>query len=530
MKTYIGVYLCSVVLALAITPVVIWLARRMGAMDYPGVRSIHKKAVPRIGGVAIFVSSMCLILLGMYLRNDIGAAFREAHRQLATLLGSATFVFLVGLADDLKGLPARFKFLAELAAAGALCLGGVRIDTLGIRDHSVISLGWLGCPLTLLWVVGITNAINLSDGLDGLAAGISAITSAVIAILAIYRGNVIMAVFALALAGSLSGFLFFNFHPAKVFMGDCGSLFLGFILAASSVMCMTKSSALVGLTLPALALGIPIFDTLFSMLRRYLERRSLFAPDRGHFHHRLLDLGLHQRHAVMTIYVLTLLSSGLGLFMMVSHDPGSLIVFGGALLLLLVVFRVVGAVRLRETLVRLQARYRISRQERAQRAMFEHAQLQLQQARDVDQWWQAICETAGQMGFAWVARTRTFGDGRTATDFWQAPVRTPVVSRLLQMTVPYGGVPEEAAQKFEIAVCVNNSLEDACHRASLFGRLIDTPGIAEVAAAHRAGRGSRPNGSEWTTAGFGRDAAAVAEPTTRFLTSAREDRLPWHEP
>lgn len=482
MRTYLCVYLGAALLAVAITPVVIWLARRMGAMDYPGVRSIHKKAVPRIGGVAIFVSSMCLILFTVYLRNDIGAAFREAHLQLATLLGSAAFVFLVGLADDWKGLPARFKFLAELVAAGALCLGGVRIDTIGIMAHSAISLGWLGYPLTVLWVVGITNAVNLSDGLDGLAAGISAIASAVIAILAMYGGNVIMAVFALALAGSLSGFLFFNFHPAKVFMGDCGSLFLGFILAASSVMCLTKSSAVVGLTLPVLTLGIPIFDTLCSMLRRYLERRSLFAPDRGHFHHRLLDLGLHQRHAVMIIYVLTLLSSGLGLLMIAIQDIGSLLVFGGVLLLLLGVFRVVGAVRLRETVVCLQARYRIARQERAQRATFEHAQLQLQQVHDIDQWWQAICETAGQMGFAWVTRTRTCGDGRTATDFWQAPTPTPEVSHLLQMTVPYGGAREEAAQRFEIAVCIDDSLEDACRRASLFGRLIDTPGAAGTAA------------------------------------------------
>jgi UDP-GlcNAc:undecaprenyl-phosphate/decaprenyl-phosphate GlcNAc-1-phosphate transferase len=386
----------------------------------------------------------------------------------------------VGLIDDLRGLPASIKFLAELLAAGVLCVAGVRIDEIGITDRSAISLPWLGYPLTLLWVVGITNAINLSDGLDGLAAGISAIASTVIAILAMYGGNVIMAVFALALAGSLSGFLVFNFHPAKVFMGDCGSLFLGFIIAASSVMCMTKSTAIIGLTLPALALGIPIFDTLLSMLRRFLERRSMFAPDRSHFHHRLLDMGFHHQHAVMIIYVLTLLSSGLGLLMIVAQDAGALIVFAGILLLLLLAFRVVGAVGLKETLARLQERYKISQKQRVQRITFERAQLRFQQARDVSQWWQAICETAGQLGFAWVSLTRIGMDGRTETDLWHAPSTTPSLSRVLRMTVPCGDGQEHARQEFEIAICIDGSLEDACHRASFFGRLIDAHGASEV--------------------------------------------------
>jgi UDP-GlcNAc:undecaprenyl-phosphate GlcNAc-1-phosphate transferase len=479
--TSLGVYLGSAFLALITTPAVIRLARWIGAVDHPNARSVHKQPTPRIGGVAIFISSMCVIVGILCLCNSVGEASGDTRWQLVTLLGSAAFVFLVGLADDLKGVPARFKFLAELIAAGALCFAGVRIDVIGITDHFVLSLHWLGCPLTLLWVVGITNAINLSDGLDGLAAGISAIASGVIAILAMYRGNVIMAVFALALTGSLSGFLVFNFHPAKIFMGDCGSLFLGFIIAASSVMCMTKSSAVVGLTLPALALGIPIFDTLFSMLRRYLERRSLFAPDRGHFHHRLLDLGMHQRHAVMIIYMLTLLSSGLGLLMIVTRDVGALIVLGGILFLLLVAFRVVGAVRLRETLTRLRERYRFSQQERVQRTAFENAQLRFRQVRDASQWWQAICEAASQMGFAWVSLTRTCGDGRVETEFWEAPAIQPTASRILRMTVPYGNGQEETTQKFEIAICIDDSLEDACRRASLFGRLIDTHGAAKTA-------------------------------------------------
>jgi UDP-GlcNAc:undecaprenyl-phosphate GlcNAc-1-phosphate transferase len=477
MHTYLGVCLGATLLALMTTPLVIRLARRVHAVDHPTVRSVHRKPTPRIGGVAIFVSSLGPILSVLYLRNDIGVAFRDIRVQVVTLLGAATFVFLIGLVDDLRRLPARFKFLAELGAAGALCAAGVRISEIGVTDGWVVPLGRLGVPLTLLWVVGITNAVNLSDGLDGLAAGISAIACAVIAILAIHSGSVIMAVFALALVGSLGGFLFFNFNPARIFMGDCGSLFLGFIIAASSVMCMTKSSAVIGLALPALALGIPIFDTLFSMLRRFLERRSLFAPDRSHFHHRLLDLGFHQRYAVIVIYLMTLLSAGLGLFMLVSHDLSSLVVFGCILILLLVLFRVVGAVRLGETLARLQERYKLSQRQRVQRTAFEHGQLRIQQDRNAGQRWQTICEVARHMDFAWVALTTTGGDGRVETERWQSTEGKANKLRILRMTIPCRDGHEGARREFEVAIRVDGSLEDACRRASLFGRLIDAHGI-----------------------------------------------------
>ena len=242
--------------------------------------------------------------------------------QIVVLLASATGVFLIGLIDDIRHLPVLPKFLVEVLGATALCLVGVRIDSIDFTGGQVLHLGWLGCPLTLLWIVGVTNAVNMSDGLDGLAAGVAAIACGVIAVFAIHgstihtglaqSNDVMMALFSLALLGGLSGFLFFNFNPAKVFMGDCGSLFIGFTIASASVMCVSKSSALVGLTLPALALGIPIFDTLFSMLRRFLERRSLFAPDGSHFHHQLLRLGLNQRRAVIIIYAVTLVAAGSG--------------------------------------------------------------------------------------------------------------------------------------------------------------------------------------------------------------------------
>jgi UDP-N-acetylmuramyl pentapeptide phosphotransferase/UDP-N-acetylglucosamine-1-phosphate transferase len=476
MITYLCVYLGSLALALLGTPLVIRLARRIGAVDRPGIRSVHKLPIPRIGGVAIFAAALVMIVSTIFVNNRIGQAFRDVQLQLATLLGLAALIFTIGLVDDLKGLPARVKFLAEVLSAVVLCLAGVRISDVALVDQWVLPLGEWGWLLTVLWIVGITNAVNLSDGLDGLAAGISAIACAVIAIFAIHSGQAIMGVFMLAMLGSLSGFLVFNFNPAKIFMGDCGSLSVGFIIAAASVMCTTKSAALVGLALPALALGVPIFDTLLSMLRRFLERRSLFAPDRSHFHHRLLDLGLQQRHAVLAIYLVTLIATGLGLFMMLSGSVNSLVIFGCILLLLVLIFRVVGAVHLHETITGLQEKYAYSRQQHQEKRTFESLQLQFRQVHDPTQWWQAICEAAQRMDFAWISLRTVYDDGRIEEELWRCSQPNPSLPGIVTMSIPLSNACAGASRRFEIAICVNGSIEAAGRRATLFGRLLDENG------------------------------------------------------
>jgi len=474
MKTYLTVYLSSALLALVVTPVVIWLARKLNAVNRPDVRTVHSKPIPRIGGVAIFVSATALVLCVLLLPNVVGQRFRIIKPQLVVLLSAATFIFAVGLIDDLKGLRASIKFLAELAAALIIYAIGIRIKSVAVADWLTIDFGWFSLPLTLLWIVGITNAVNLSDGLDGLAAGISAIACGVIAILAIQGGQVIMAVLMLALLGSLSGFLVFNFNPAKIFMGDCGSLFLGFTIASASVLSSMKSSALVGLALPMLALGIPIFDTLFSMLRRFLERRSVFSPDRSHFHHHLLALGLNQRHVVIVAYAVTCLFAGLGLFMMVTRSINTLVVFLCILLLLLLVFRVVGSVRLRETIFGLQKKYEFSSRRRREQMNFEQAQLYFRNARTFNDWWQAVCEAAKRMDFAWVSLKTMDEDGAERTEVWRlADSEPPDKSEVVVMNVPVRNHGLAGAMEFEIAILVNGSLESAGHRATLFSRLLD---------------------------------------------------------
>jgi UDP-GlcNAc:undecaprenyl-phosphate GlcNAc-1-phosphate transferase len=479
MKTYLFVYLGSGFLALLITPVVIWLARRLNVADVPNSRKVHAKPISRIGGVAILLSMMCLTIPVLFLSNVIGDAFRDILPELIVLLCAAGFIFFVGLIDDIrtKGLRARIKFLAQTVAAIAVCAVGIRIKSVAVADWLTLNFGWFSWPLTLLWIVGITNAVNLSDGLDGLAAGISAVACGAIAVFAVYSGQVVMAVLMLALLGSLTGFLFFNFNPAKIFMGDSGSMFLGFTIASSSVMCATKSSALIGLALPVLVLGIPIFDTLFSMLRRFLERRSMFAPDRSHFHHRLLNLGLKHRHVVIVIYAVTLLAAGLGMFMMVTRNSSSLIVFFCILLLLLLIFRVVGSVRLRETIAGLQKKYAITCQIKEEVRNFENLQLLFRRVQTFDDWWRAVCLAADKMDFAKVALPLRNADSLPYTLTWQRNDNGVGETEVVKMKIPVYPDKAEFGLSLEVDVNVNGSLESAGHRVTLFGRLIDEKSI-----------------------------------------------------
>ena len=469
-------------MSMGLTPAVIWLARRLGTVDAPNVRKIHSSSIPHIGGVAVFISMMTLIIPVLFLPNIIGVSFRDISAKVIVTLAASSFIFLIGLVDDLKRLRARHKLAAQLVAAIVVCSFGVRINAITISELLSINFGWFSWPLTILWIVGITNAINLSDGLDGLAAGISAVACGVIAIFSVYSGQVFMAVLMLALLGSLIGFLFFNFSPAKIFMGDCGSMFLGFTIASSSVICASKSSALVGLALPVLAMGIPIFDTLFSMLRRFLERRSMFAPDRSHFHHRLLDLGIKQREAVIVIYAVTVLAAGLGMFMMVTHNTNSLIVFICILLLLLLVFRVVGSVRLRETIDGLRKKYAVTSQTNEEVRSFEAAQLHFRRAETFEQWWEAISFAAESLEFSSVNMLLTNRDRTSNLLEWRSNGNTPNSMEILKVDLPVRDRRSGPPLNLKIEVCRDGSLEAAGRKVALFTRLVDETSLATLPA------------------------------------------------
>ena len=473
MKTYLSVYLGSSVLAIIITPIVIRVARQLNIIDTPDIRKVHSKPIPRIGGVAIFVSMMGLVIPVLFLPNIVGDSFRLIHSKIVVVLCVAGFIFFVGLVDDIRGLRVRTKLWIQITAAIIVCSAGIRIESIAITDWLILDFGWFSWPFTLFWIVGITNAINLSDGLDGLAAGISAVACGVIAILAICNNDVVMAVLMLALLGSLTGFLVFNFDPAKIFMGDSGSLFLGFTIASSSVLCATKTETVVGLALPILALGIPIFDTLFSILRRFIERRSLFTPDRSHFHHRLLALGLRQRQVVITAYFMTLLAVGLGMFMLFTRDAQTAIVFVCILLLLVLAFNVVGSIRLRETIAGLKRKYTISKQKKQEIENFERIELHFRQAKIFDQWWQAVCFAADKMDFVKGSLSVTNRDGTLRVLAWENDGEDIKGQDVVKMTVPVRDRRAGSSLELKVEVNINGSLESAGRKVALFSRLMD---------------------------------------------------------
>jgi len=308
-----------------LTPLLCRLAPRLGAIDKPNSRKVHHTFMPRLGGIAIYGGFLAAFwLLGCY-----------QHAYLGLFLGG-TFIMLVGMLDDIKGLSPWLKLAGQIVAASILVVFGVRVEFLTNPLEGVFILGKLAIPVTIFWVVGVTNALNLVDGLDGLAAGTSFIAAATIAVVAWLHGEVVVALLSLALAASILGFLPFNFYPARIFMGDSGSMFLGFNLAALAVIGLTKSATLISLFVPMVILGLPILDTFLAIIRRYLNHKPIFAPDKGHLHHRLLDYGLSQRQVVGIIYVVNVCLGGSAVLLSVlTTAQGTLILIALAVLILI---------------------------------------------------------------------------------------------------------------------------------------------------------------------------------------------------
>ncbi|WP_138419883.1 glycosyltransferase family 4 protein [Aquibacillus sediminis] len=285
------------VLAIVITPFVIKFAIKIGAVDQPNDRKVHKKIMPRMGGLAIYLSFVIGFLI--FLPQTISAW---------PIFVGAFIIILTGFIDDLKEISAKAKLSGQLLAALVTVLGGVQIDFVTLPFNLLggrIEFGFLAIPITILWIVGITNAINLIDGLDGLAAGVSSIALLTISGLAITMGEPLIALVGFIMLGSTLGFLVFNFHPAKIFMGDTGSLFLGYMVSVLATMGLFKNVAVFSLVVPIIILAVPIIDTLFAIIRRIVHNKPLSSPDKLHLHHCLLRLGFSHRQTVIIIYALS---------------------------------------------------------------------------------------------------------------------------------------------------------------------------------------------------------------------------------
>lgn len=303
---YAALLVVSFGVALALTPWTRALGLRRSIVARGGGRSVHKGDVSRLGGLAMFAgfaSALVLQAAGERLYGWPGGLTSGNLQLLGAVLGIAA-VFVVGLVDDVVTLAPGPKFAGMVAAAAIPIALGVRVEFVGNPfAGGLVMLGLMGIPVTMLWMVGFANVVNLIDGLDGLAAGVSAIAAGSFLVLAVQGNQFEAALLAAALIGACLGFLRYNFFPASVFMGDSGSLFLGFTLASISLLGVMKSVAAIALAVPLLIIGVPIFDTASAIIRRLRHGRPIQEADRGHIHHRLLGRGFNQRQTVLIIYV-----------------------------------------------------------------------------------------------------------------------------------------------------------------------------------------------------------------------------------
>ena len=335
MRTLISLFLFALVFSLLLTPVVAWLGRRLGAVDVPAERNVHLAATPRIGGVSVFLSFVITISLTNLYLTDVSKLFAFDHRTAFGLYG-ALVVFGCGLWDDFRRLNPWIKLLcqivgASIAFAGGISIGGIFIDWTGFE------FGIFSYAATVFWFLLFINAVNLIDGLDGLAGGVVLFTCLMMVVLSLIVGNYLNALYFIALGGAVLGFLCYNFNPASIFLGDSGSYFLGYAVAALSIIGSVKSQVGVLMLIPVLALGVPIFDTILSPLRRWIKGSKIFAPDREHIHHRLLARGLSTRRVVLLLYGVTLILciAAITIINLRNHEIGILLIFIGVTAIIL---------------------------------------------------------------------------------------------------------------------------------------------------------------------------------------------------
>ena len=315
---FLGIFAASVLLSFILTRYVRNAATARGWVTAPSTeRHLHNTPLPRLGGVAIFLAFVCTITVAMLISwryPNLKTGFSLGL--LGTMLGPGVLIFLLGVYDDIRSVGPYFKFAVQGIAATMLFAGGLRILDLPVLFGSHHFPWFVGLPLTILWVVAITNAFNLIDGLDGLAAGSALFSTLVVFVVAVVSQSPIVSLMSLALAGATLGFLRFNFNPATIFLGDCGSQFIGFMLAALALRGAQKAPTIIAVAIPVVSFGLPILETTLSVVRRLISGRPVFTADREHIHHKLLQQGLSHRQVVIVLYAVSALFALLSLFLL----------------------------------------------------------------------------------------------------------------------------------------------------------------------------------------------------------------------
>lgn len=324
----------SFMLALLLTPVVRNFANKWGWVDLPGEeRRMHSTPVPRVGGIAILLAYL-IALLVLALVDRLWTDLPNSEFPIVEkLIPAVLIIFGVGILDDLRGLKPWQKFCGQLLAAGMAIWGGVLVDGVARFEFPV----YVAIPLTVIWIVGCANAVNLIDGMDGLAAGVGLFATLTMLLAGMLEGNILLTLAVAPLAGALLGFLRFNFNPATVFLGDSGSLTIGFLLGCFGAIWSQKSATVLGITAPLMALAIPLLDTALSIVRRFLNMKPIWEADRGHIHHRLVDRGMTPRKATLVLYAAAGLGAVLSIFQSAAEDS-----YAGLILILFCVAAWIG--------------------------------------------------------------------------------------------------------------------------------------------------------------------------------------------
>ncbi|HCX0121948.1 TPA: undecaprenyl/decaprenyl-phosphate alpha-N-acetylglucosaminyl 1-phosphate transferase, partial [Staphylococcus aureus] len=305
----------TMIVSLTITPIVIAISKRLNLVDKPNFRKVHTKPISVMGGTVILFS----FLIGIWIGHPI-------ETEIKPLIIGAIIMYVLGLVDDIYDLKPYIKLAGQIAAALVVAFYGVTIDFISLPMGTTIHFGFLSIPITVIWIVAITNAINLIDGLDGLASGVSAIGLITIGFIAILQANIFITMICCVLLGSLIGFLFYNFHPAKIFLGDSGALMIGFIIGFLSLLGF-KNITIIALFFPIVILAVPFIDTLFAMIRRVKKGQHIMQADKSHLHHKLLALGYTHRQTVLLIYSISILFSLSSIILYVSPPLGVVLMF-----------------------------------------------------------------------------------------------------------------------------------------------------------------------------------------------------------
>ena len=395
MRTAAVAFIIAVLCGTILTPIVRRISYRFGVLDHAlSSRKIHGRPIPRLGGIAIVIAFYVPLVGLLLFHSDVGAMFLAERNHTLGLFVGGLAIALLGLYDDLRGSGAVRKFAVQFAVAGFLYYLGFRAELLANPFGNPIQLGWVSLPFTLLWMVGVINAMNLIDGLDGLAGGVALVAVVTTFLVSLQRGHPLMMLFSSALAGAIVGFLFYNFNPASIFMGDTGSMFLGFILAATALQTNQKASTAVAVLIPGIALGVPIMDTLLAIGRRAMRGRPLFQADKEHIHHRLMAVGLTHRQAVLVLYAFCVLLGVAALILTYSSSLQSA--------LLLVVIAVLGFFFLRALgymrFERVSGAADDRRRNRAMRAAIRPLGQRLRSVRATEDIWPIVVEASTIFG------------------------------------------------------------------------------------------------------------------------------------